>query len=133
MQEFMTYLITERGYSEKTKEAYQRDLDDFSHFLENSGEASLIAVDHLDVRVYLAFLNDQKYSRNTISRKIASLRSFYHYLLKHEKIKENPFSYVHPKKKSRHDFHVFFTRRKLSFCSIVLTGQNRWINEIAHY
>lgn len=99
MREFMGYLITERGYSEKTKDAYERDLNDFCQFLENSGDPSLTAVDHLDVRVYLAFLNDQKYSRNTISRKIASLRSFYQYLLKHEKIKENPFSYVHLKKK----------------------------------
>lgn len=99
MQEFMGYLMTERGYSEKTKEAYQRDLNDFCQFLENSGESSLLTVDHLDVRVYLSYLNDLKYSRNTISRKIASLRSFYQYLLKHEKIKENPFSYVHLKKK----------------------------------
>ena len=57
MQEFIGYLMTERGYSEKTKEAYQRDLNDFCQFLENSGESSLLAVDHLDVRVYLAFLN----------------------------------------------------------------------------
>ena len=34
MQEFMGYLMTERGYSEKTKEAYQRDLNDFCQFLE---------------------------------------------------------------------------------------------------
>lgn len=99
MQEFMSYLITERGYSKKTKEAYQRDLDDFCDFLKDSGEPLLMAVDHLDVRVYLAFLNDRKYSRNTISRKIASLRSFYQYHLRHEKIMENPFSYVHLKKK----------------------------------
>lgn len=99
VHEFMGYLMTERGYSKKTKEAYERDLNDFCHFLEDSGEASLMTVDHLDVRVYLAFLNDKKYSRNTISRKIASLRSFYQYLLKHEKIEENPFSYVHLKKK----------------------------------
>lgn len=99
IQEFIGYLMTERGYSLKTKEAYQRDLNDFCQFLKDSGEESLVDVDHLDVRVYLAFLNDQKYSRNTISRKIASLRSFYQYLLKHEKIKENPFSYVHLKKK----------------------------------
>ncbi|OJG46615.1 tyrosine recombinase XerC [Enterococcus hermanniensis] len=91
--------MTERGYSEKTKDAYLRDLNDFIQFLKESGEASLLDVDHLDVRVYLAFLNDKKYSRNTISRKIASLRSFYQYLLKHGQLDENPFSYVHLKKK----------------------------------
>ncbi|MFC4771357.1 tyrosine recombinase XerC [Enterococcus hermanniensis] len=99
INEFISYLMTERGYSEKTKDAYLRDLNDFIQFLKESGEASLLDVDHLDVRVYLAFLNDKKYSRNTISRKIASLRSFYQYLLKHGQLDENPFSYVHLKKK----------------------------------
>jgi integrase/recombinase XerC len=121
MQEFMTYLITERGYSEKTKEAYQRDLDDFSHFLENSGEASLIAVDHLDVRVYLAFLNDQKY----------------HYLLKHEKIKENPFSYVHPKKKQARLPRFFYEKEiELLFDSVngtkPLDQRNRALLEVLY-
>lgn len=32
MREFMGYLITERGYSEKTKDAYERDLNDFVSF-----------------------------------------------------------------------------------------------------
>ena len=127
MQEFMGYLMTERGYSEKTKEAYQRDLNDFCQFLENSGESSLLTVDHLDVRVYLSYLNDLKYSRNTISRKIASLRSFYQYLLKHEKIKENPFSYVHLKKKHAR-LPRFFTKRKLKYYLLMWTVRNRWTN-----
>lgn len=100
IEEFLRYLITERGYSLKTKEAYEGDLKDFLKFLTESGEADLLIITHLDVRVYLAYLNDQKYSRNTISRKIASLRSFYQYLLKREVLTENPFSYVHLKRKN---------------------------------
>lgn len=95
---FLTYLIVERGYSEKTRIAYEEDILNFFDFLKNSGDADYLTVDHLDIRTYLSFLYDKKYSRNSISRKIASLRSFYQFLLKNEVIKENPFSYVHMKK-----------------------------------
>ena len=99
-EKFLRYLIVERGYSDKTRQAYKEDIDDFKDFLKESGEENLLSIDHLDVRVYLGFLSDKEYSRNTISRKIASLRSFYQYLLKEELIEENPFSYVHLKKKN---------------------------------
>ncbi|WP_429956839.1 tyrosine recombinase XerC [Enterococcus sp. AZ196] len=137
MEEFMSYLITERGYSNKTKEAYQRDLDNFCDFLRDSGEPLLISVNHLDVRVYLAFLNDRKYSRNTISRKIASLRSFYQYLLKHEKIKENPFSYVHLKKKQARLPRFFYEKEIESLFDSVngvkpLDQRNRALLEVLY-
>ena len=70
--------------------------------MEESGDADLLKAEYFTVRVYLSALADHRpsYSRNSISRKIASLRSFYQYLLKEEVIKENPFSYVHLKKKN---------------------------------
>ena len=99
-EDFLRYLIIERGYSEKTKSAYEEDINDFQRFLAESGESDLLKVSYLDVRVYLSYLSDKSYSRNSVSRKIASLRSFYQYLLREEKIAENPFSYVHLKKKN---------------------------------
>lgn len=96
---FVTYLTVERGYSQKTIIAYKEDILNYFTFLKNSGDGDYLSVDHLDVRTYLSWLYDQAYSRNSISRKIASLRSFYQFLLKNEAINENPFSYVHMKKK----------------------------------
>ncbi|MCF7546346.1 site-specific integrase [Enterococcus faecium] len=34
-QKFLRYLIVERGYSEKTKEAYEEDILHFKHFWRN--------------------------------------------------------------------------------------------------
>lgn len=98
--EFFRYLIVERGYSEKTKKAYQEDMEKFFQFLADSGNSAFLTIDYRDVRVYLSYLNELGYSRNSISRKMASLRSFYQYLTKHEVIKENPFAYIHMKKKN---------------------------------
>lgn len=99
--EFSQYLIVERGYSEKTQAAYAEDFFQFLDFLEQSGSRDFLTIDYRDVRIYLSFLNDQNYSRNSISRKIASLRSFYQFLLKRTIISENPFAYVHLKKKNQ--------------------------------
>ena len=98
--EFFRYLLVERGYSDKTIQAYQEDLASFFEFLELTGNSAYLEIDHRDVRVYLSELNNKQYSRNTVGRKIASLRSFYQYLLKQEVLTENPFSYIHLKKKN---------------------------------
>jgi integrase/recombinase XerC len=50
----------------------------------------LLAVDVDAVRTYLAFLNDKQYSKATIARKLATLRSFYKFLVKRSQIGTNP-------------------------------------------
>ena len=47
---FARYLIVERGYSEKTKKAYQEDIQHFFSFLKTSGNKNYLAVEHWDVR-----------------------------------------------------------------------------------
>lgn len=107
--EFVRYLTVERGYSDQTQLAYERDIADFLQFLTDSGNANYLEVDYRDVRIYLGYLtNDKKYSRNTINRKTASLRSFYQYLLGQSVISENPFSYVHLKKQNQRLPHFFY-------------------------
>lgn len=111
VQEFIRYLIVERGYSEKTRIAYEKDIMDYQRFLAETGDASYLMVDYRDVRIYLGYLtNEKKYSRNTINRKMASLRSFYQYLLRQQVLTENPFSYVHLKKQNQRLPHFFYEK-----------------------
>ena len=70
LEDFLKDLIIERQYSEKTKEAYEDDITDFFSFLKESGNEDYLLVTLQDVRIYLAYLHDRKYSRNTISRKL---------------------------------------------------------------
>ncbi|QIL46575.1 tyrosine recombinase XerC [Vagococcus coleopterorum] len=98
LQEFMDYIVVERQYSDKTEKAYGDDIRDFFEFLEESGDSDYLKVSYQDIRVYLAYLHDKQYSRNTTGRKISSLRSFYQFLLRQEVIEENPFSYVQMRK-----------------------------------
>ena len=76
--DFFRYPIVERGYSDKTKSACQENMEDFFSFFKESGNEDFLAIDHRDVRVYLSFWMAQLQS-HSISRKMASLRSFYHF------------------------------------------------------
>jgi len=96
---FSDYLNNERHYSEHTNQAYIDDIKAFTVFLSETGEADLLAVELSDARIYLSYLTDRKYSRASISRKISSLRAFYQFLLNNEIVSDNPFSYLHVKKR----------------------------------
>lgn len=97
---FSEYLLHERAYSTLTEKAYLDDIQQFVAFLNETGHANLEDVTVQDARVFLGYLTDQGLSRNTISRKISSLRSFYQFLLKNNGVEENPFSYLSLKKES---------------------------------
>ncbi len=98
IKEFVNYLIHERNYSDLTKKAYSDDIEHFMDFLKETGESDLLKIDLADARIYLSRLSDEDFSRSSISRKISSLRSFYHYLQSHAFIEDNAFSYLHIKK-----------------------------------
>ena len=53
-----------------------------------------------DVSNYLEYLYNNNYSRNTISRKLSAIRSFYNYLVKEDIITSNPFKNIKNPKKS---------------------------------
>ena len=96
---FSNYLMNERHYSEHTNRAYIDDLLAFERFLKETGEEDILAVELSDARIYLSYLTDKDYSRASISRKISSIRAFYQFLLNNEIVSDNPFSYLHLKKR----------------------------------
>lgn len=74
-QQWANWLEGERGYSELTVAAYQRDFEIYLQFLEQVG-ADMLPLSRSIFRKFLA-LQQAELSRATISRRVASLRSFY--------------------------------------------------------
>jgi len=69
---------------------------------ESDIDQLLFSADVNTVRAYLAFLNDKQYSKATIARKLATLRSFYKFLVKTNRLSSNPVSAVRtPKQEKR--------------------------------
>lgn len=111
---FLQYLKVERQYSDDTIIAYQEDMNDFTHFLdENGGMKAWNQIDKLDVQVYLSYLNDQHYARTTISRRISSLRSFYNFLTRNDLATKNPFENI-VLKKHQHHLPRFFYEQEMT-------------------
>ena len=92
---FLRYLEIEKNSSLLTIKNYETDIRLFVAFLQNrAGQVSWGKVTVLDIRAYLAIMNDEKYARRTIARRISSLRSFYRFLMRENFVKSNPFTKV---------------------------------------
>ncbi len=61
----------------------------------------MLSVQTAAVRTYLAFLNDKQYSKATIARKLATLRSFYKFLVKRNQLGSNPVVAVRTPKQEK--------------------------------
>lgn len=91
---FVHYLAIERRYSDETVKAYLQDLRKFEGYLKQTGEGDFKSVALIDVRLYLSFLDEEQMSRNSISRMLSSLRGFYSFLLRENKVTENPVASI---------------------------------------
>ncbi|MDD5227100.1 MAG: tyrosine recombinase XerC [Candidatus Omnitrophica bacterium] len=99
VEDFLGFLATEKGASEHTTKNYGIDLREFMKFL---AERELRALTYLDIRSFLAFLKTREYSKSSISRKLACLRSFFKYLVRENILSQNPAAGIAtPKKEKR--------------------------------
>lgn len=95
IDKFINYLNIEKNASEHTILNYSIDLRDFAAFL---GEAGVDSVNYLFLRKYLAHMKEKNYSKRTVARKLATLRSFFKFLYREGYIKTNPSSGIYTPK-----------------------------------
>ena len=93
--QFIKYLHVEKNYSPSTLRAYEADLGEFREFYSIEGPGELSSVDHLFVRNHISRLAEQHgISKRTVARKLASLRSFFKYLVSRNHLTANPALHV---------------------------------------
>lgn len=92
LQSHLEYLEKEKKYSPLTVNAYQKDILSFQLFLNKNHErCTLEEVNYPLIRSWIVALSDTKIAASSINRKMASLKSFYKFLLKTKQIDSNPF------------------------------------------
>ena len=86
---FFNFLENDKKLSKNTLESYKRDLKQFREYLEEHG-IHYNRVKEEDVQNYIQELQDKGKKPSSISRCIASIRSFFQFILKNKKIKVDP-------------------------------------------
>jgi integrase/recombinase XerC len=102
----VTFLELEQGASGETVRGYHSDLRQFlafvSHQRPGHSSLSLDAVDALLIRRYLAWLDGKKEKKSSLARKLATLRSFYRFLIGQGRVQFNPAEEIRTPKLPKH-------------------------------
>jgi integrase/recombinase XerC len=88
--QFLDYLFAQKHYSEHTRSAYSRDLDDCLKFLESRKITAWQNVDAKILQIWLAHGRERNLAAKSLQRMLSSVRSFYQFLMKEHKAKVNP-------------------------------------------
>jgi len=91
VQGFLDFLVREKNCSENTIAAYRNDLNQFTSFIKERGGVSTWAdVDRNLIVNYYLYLKEREYAISTVARKIAAIKSFFHFLVKQGFLKDDP-------------------------------------------
>ena len=86
---FLEFIQNEKKLSDNTLQSYRRDILQYEDYVEKN-RLNYAKVKEDDIRKYLEYLHGIGKKTSTISRSLASIRSFYQFLLRVRKIKKDP-------------------------------------------
>ena len=113
LKAFQDYLQHEKKYSIHTVTAYVNDLLFFQQFLKANFDCdSLETVNYSMIRSWIVALVDSGISNSSVNRKIASLKSFYKFLLKTKQLESSPLL-KHKSLKTPKKIQIPFSEKEL--------------------
>ena len=86
---FLEFLKDEKKLSENTLQSYRRDILQYQEYVEKN-KINYAKANKEDIKTYLEHLNEIGKKTSTVSRNLASIRSFYKFLIHLKKVKHNP-------------------------------------------
>lgn len=93
LDDFVDFLILEKNRSSLTVEKYSKDIERFLEYLEEYG----LKIDSLkpaNYRAYMTFLSRNDLKAKSIARNISAIHTFFKFLFREGKIKENSASLI---------------------------------------
>lgn len=83
IESFISYLHNVKKTSPNTEISYRRDLTKMRIYLEITAASPAVhEITEENLKKYMAYMERRKYKESTISRNVASMKAFFHYLLK---------------------------------------------------
>lgn len=86
---FLEFLQNDKKLSDNTLQSYRRDILQFEKFLD-ANDINFSKATEENIEDYLKELQKEGKKTSTASRSLATIRSFYQYLLRTKKVKEDP-------------------------------------------
>src|SRR5260221_6585788 len=96
ISEFLQHLKYERNVSPHTLRNYESDLEQFKQHLfsiEKRADVPVAEIDRLTIREWMASLHSD-HKKTSVARKLASLRTFFQFLIREGKLESNPAKQV---------------------------------------
>lgn len=90
---FLSFLKDDKKLSENTLQSYRRDIEQYEKYVSEN-KINYLKVTEETILDYMEYLREENKKESTISRSLASIRSFYQYLIRTKKIKKDPTSKI---------------------------------------
>mgnify|MGYP000086142511 FL=1 len=101
IEKYLDYLKVVKKYSNKTILSYYDDLIEYNEFLGNNFK-NILNIDIDITKEYLKYLYERGINKNSISRKLSSIRGLYNYLVREDMVKDNYFNRINNPKKDEY-------------------------------
>ena len=89
IKQFLDFLENDKKLSVNTLQSYKRDITQYQEYIDKNG-LNYLKVENEDIEAYFKSLKDMSKKTSTISRNLATIRSFYQFLVRTKKIKKDP-------------------------------------------
>lgn len=90
IDEYLHFIMIEKGLSKNTVAAYRRDLNHYKAFLEQEKIGNIDNIDRYTITLFLGYLKDQGKSAKTLARISATVRGFHQFALREKYAVKDP-------------------------------------------
>jgi len=90
LDQFLHYIVVEKGLSKNTLDAYSHGLNRFLDYLKKKGIQEISSVSKFDVRAFLLALKKQGLSAKTVVRNLVAIRTLFQFLIREGILEANP-------------------------------------------
>lgn len=101
LDEYKNYLQYEKRYPETTINSYLNALNKYDEFI-NESNINYKTITKEEIRKYLKQLDEENYSKSSVSQNLSALRNYYSYLVNNNIISSNQFKLIKNPKKEKH-------------------------------
>ena len=124
VSQFREYLTEKKAVSQNTLQSYMRDIQHFLTFMKEHQFTDLLKADDTMMHLYVEELTRQNLSNATITRRLASIRCFYQFLMQNYHVTVNPAKHIKLEKSPKKLPH-FLSGAEIDCCWHSRTLPNR--------